>query len=414
MSFDLNNSLDFAKATNSLAGNTLLQLQNILDRARGVRQWVIQESSFEGVRFHVFKDKADFSAGLSSVQDQGGRRKTVYKFLYTDGQSTDDQGRDGYVWTFDAIIHGNNYMAAYKQLIELLENRTQPGDLIHPVRGRVRAVPKSWQVTHESSSRRAVILRLEFIEHSFNIGEIELQSDKGPGQGVLKNSITNALAYIAKIGTIIDKVRAISNVATSFVNTVERDVAAVQESLRSNLQSVNASFNTDGSTDLPGALPINSGGSTTTDPTSSTGTASTVSVVASPNDPFLGTRGTTTNVAALSTQEVIDNANTYRQLVDTMIDNIVAGGQELELYDEIQILLGSAVALQDAVEAGIQSSKPKIIEYTTTREMSVREIAFANGLSPEDGYQIDQLNPTLDSLNAIAEGTTLLIPVSTV
>lgn len=412
MSLNLGNSVDFARATNSLAGDVLLQLQNILDRARGAREWVIQESSFAGIKFHIFKEAGPYNAGLASVQDSGGRRLAIFEFPFVDGQTTDDMGRKGYTFSFDCIIHGANYLEGFKALKERIDNDPTPGDLIHPVIGLVRAKPQSWTFLHEDKSRQAVIIKLEFIEHNFDVGEITVNPDQSSNTGVFKNALAAALQFVSKIGSVIDKVNAVQNIVTSFANTLRRDLEEVQLTLRGTLVSINASFNTDGSTDLPGALPINNGGSTTSDPTGDTGSASTVSVVASPNDPFESMRGTTTDVAVLTPQQAVDAVNAYRDQVSAMIKSIEDAGAELEFYDDILTLQASAIALQAACESGISSSRPRVIQYVTPRVMSVREVAFANGLDPERGGEIDQLNPSLDSLNQIDKGTMLLIPTT--
>jgi hypothetical protein len=410
MSFDLNKPIDFARATNSLVGNQLLQIQNLLDKAKGVRQWVIEEAAFDGIKFHVFKESLDYSAGLSRVEDQGGRRLAVFKLPYVDGQTSDDLGREGYAWSFDAIIHGSNYRAAYKTLKERLENSAIPGDLIHPVNGRVRARPRSWSFVHEYQSRQAVLFRVEFIEHNFDIGQIEIRPDEAENTSVFKNALAAALQFVSKIGSVIDRVKAISNLATSVVNTFERDLAEVQLLLKNNLVSLNASFNIDGQTDIPGVLPVTNGGSTTSDPTGESGTASTVNVVTSPNDPFAALRGTTADVPLVTPQQAVDAANVYRARIDQQIQDIQAQDLELELYEDVLTLQASAIALQAAVEAGISSSRPRIKEFVVPFSMSVRMAAFMNGLTPDQGSEIDQLNPSLDSLNWIEKGTVLLIP----
>ena len=89
-----------------------------------------------------------------------------------------------------------------------------------------------------------------------------------------------------------------------------------------------------------------------------------------------------------------------------------AGQGSHEFFDNILSFRGMANDLQDAYEAGKQSSQVQVIKYVTPRIMSVREVAFENGLSPDDGIQIAYLNPELDSLNKIAKDTELRVAVS--
>ena len=71
-----------------------------------------------------------------------------------------------------------------------------------------------------------------------------------------------------------------------------------------------------------------------------------------------------------------------------------------------------AVACQEVLQAGIASSRARLNTYTLPRLMSVREVAFANGLTPNEGEEIEIMNPALESANYIPKGTVLKIPVN--
>ncbi len=95
-----------------------------------------------------------------------------------------------------------------------------------------------------------------------------------------------------------------------------------------------------------------------------------------------------------------------------VIASIDANGGSLELFDTNLDLKQTAVQMQDVLEKGIASSQAQIIDYTTPQEMSIREVAFANGLSVQRVQDIDLLNPDLLSVNFIAKGTQVKVPVS--
>jgi hypothetical protein len=63
------------------------------------------------------------------------------------------------------------------------------------------------------------------------------------------------------------------------------------------------------------------------------------------------------------------------------------------------------------LEAGLSSSRARVILYTVPRTMSVREAAFLNGLTPNQCADVELMNPELDIVNFIPAGTVLQIPV---
>lgn len=390
MSFNLNNPIDAARATLSAVSNPAVLLADLLDRLRGRREWKIYEASYNGVKFHVFQSAEDYSAGLSSVRDQGGRRKAVYKFPYTDGQTTNDLGREGYSYSIECVFHGPGYKVGWNALQREL-NKPEPGELIHPILGRITVVPKDWTYTHGADTRQAVTVSINFIEHNFTIGD--------PSQVLpdptAKGALGAAIGVLNALSNAITTVQATVSLARSIRNSIAASIEVLTALMQGSLIKMNSTFNPN-SGDTPEAVSISGGGVGET-----TNSVSVTTV----DDDIYNDQG-----VILTTQQVIDEVNSYRAEAQNTLKLIQDSDAELDLYDVKLTILDSVNQLQSVAEKGLQSSKPRVIEYTLPRNMSLREVAYANGLSPDDSDQIDALNPTLESVNEVLKGTVLQVP----
>lgn len=402
---DLGSAADFATATLSdLAG-----IGNLLNSLTGrdPSEWDIQESSYNGVKFHIFVSKEDWQGAVAGVTDTAGRRKAKYSFPYKDGQTTDDLGRKGEGFDFDVLIHGPKYMKGYQKLLAELDKPT-PGDLIHPIRGNIRCVPLDWVTTHSSEKRMAVALRITFTEHNFSVGAFKEFKDKS-----VKGALTSALEVFQDIQNLITNVQGAVQFATEIVNAVVAAAESFQAGYAALLGGMNQTFNAGGSTaDIPTLLPVNNGG------TGAPGSGANFPTVAGPTDPYANVPAelvSQTAANALAIQQIIKDMNNLRKEIEALIALIEsgAGGRgSLFLHDDIQNLKKAAVLMQDVLDKGIASSQSQIIEYRVPRIMSIREVAFANGISVDLVNEIDLLNPGLLSVNLIAKDTVVKVPIS--
>lgn len=403
MSLNLNTSAGF----NALVGATG-GLSTLLTSLTGAtaQAWDIQEGSYghdgNQLLFHVFKSSADFSAAVDQIQDTGGRRKVPIIFPYGDGQSTDDLGRKGEVFDINILIHGPNYKAQYQRLLQEFDD-PRPGTLVHPVRGQVTVAAEDWIVTHASDKRQAVVMRVRFIEHSFSVDYSNI-----PVAENVPSALTRAVGFIAAISGVISTVQSVAFVLSNTRNLVQALLGSYLDGYTDVLSQLNRTFNEDGSSQIPGLQPTVPG----QDPT-------VFGVADSPSNAFAGAdsvnsaQGTQELTAALASQQAVDAVSALRLQLDRAIQDIEAtedGQGSLIFSDAILTLKESAIAMQDVLELGLQSSKNRIVSYTTPRDMSAREVCFANGLSPDSSYDIEVLNPELLSINLIPKGTLVQVP----
>lgn len=394
MSLDLNNPLDFAKATLSSVSGALNQLTGLNNE-----KWDIQESAYGHgnnlVIFHVFKSAADYNAAVDQVQDTFSRRIIAFEFPYEDGQTTDDLGRHGQNFDFNIILHGPNYYAAYLALIEQFKD-PRPGTLIHPVTGRKTAKFKDAVITHQSSARQAVALKVRFVEHNF---EVSFQSAKS----TTKSALATAVGFIAAIANVLNKIESNLNVATNVRRTILTELGIYQQNYTATLVSMNTTFNNGTSSDIPGLLPVNN--SATAFPTAF-----------DPNDPFAGLlpqQLVNKQSIALAALQAIDLVIALRNQLTALILLMEAaerGQGSLIYYDEILSLKQSSLAIQSTLELGLQSSNATVKKYRVPVLMSLREVCFANNIAVDRAYELEQLNPDILSANYIPADTILQVP----
>ena len=400
--FDLSSPADFSRITQQSLG----QISQLID-GRDPAEWDLLEGSYNGVIFHVFRSKVDWQGALSRIQDTGGRRKVKYQYPYRDGQTTDDLGRKPGSFQMEILIHGIRYMQGFRALMAEFDKPT-PGILIHPVRGQITVGVEDFQIAHTNDQRKAVALNVTFIEHNFTVGNIRDLKDTS-----VKSKLAAALEIFKKIDATINKIEA----TTLFVRGVKNQLKALLEAYKTSngqvLTTMNVAFNLGaGSNDIPALLPVNEGG---TRDSNGIVTTNDFLVVRSVSDPFnnlpvsLLSQTTQQALAATQIQKQIESVrNQAADLIEALIDN----GGALEFYDDIIELRASVNQVQDVFESGVASSNAQVIDYVTPRLMSLREVAFANGIPVERVQEIDILNPSLLSTNFVPKGTSLKVPVS--
>lgn len=407
--FDLNDPADFARATNSF-GASILQTFT----GRGNSAWNIDEGAYESgtnlvevVKFHIFSENASYQAALSQVSDSGGRRKAKFLFPYIDGQLTEDMGRMPETFSLDIVLHGNHYYNAFVSLMRLL-NQPVPGTLVHPVRGRIRCAMESYDILHQDSQRKAVAIKLTMTEHSIDALALTERVDTS-----VASKLSDLVNAFKKIEDAINAVQGATFLVTSVINQITQNLEAYQTSFSTISGNMNATFN--GSGNIPALLPVQSGG--LQDGSGNIITNATT-IAASPNDPLAGIVATFLDPnlqTAIAVEQIERDIIASRAQVEASIEELMASGNgvgALEFFDNIIDLRETANSMQAAFEAGKQSSQLKIIKYVTPRDMSVREVAFDNGLTPDDGIEIALLNTEMESLNFIPKGTMLRIAVT--
>lgn len=413
--FDLNNPIDFARATNSFGAGLIGTFT-----ARGSTDWLIQEGKYTSgitppggkpaeVIFHVFTSSKDYGGALSQISDSGGRRKAKFEFAFLDGQLTNDMGREPENFNLEIVLHGNNYYSAFLELMKIL-NEPTPGLLTHPVRGEIRCGMEHYELTHQESQRKAVAIKLTMTEHSLTALQL---SNKNLLKKTAPSLLSKLTTAFKKIEDAINAVQGAVFLVQSVKLQITQALQAYQNSYSKVGGNMNATFNPNGN--IPALLPVQGGGLQNGNGAIVT---NTVTNAVAPTDPF-GSATPNLLLTALQQAQAIDHLqkdieNTRFQVASiiTSMEESGGGTGSLLLHDNIVQLRETANDLQDAFEAGKQSSEIRIVNFVTPRVMSIREVAFINGVSPEDSSQVALLNPEIESLNYIPASTLVKVAVT--
>lgn len=110
-------------------------------------------ASFRGVPFFV-----------EESQRTGGRRTVPHEFWGRDEPWVEDGGRQARTFPVEAYVVGDDYVQQRDDLLEVLEEKSGPGELIHPYHGRRSAICSNLTVRETSAEGRIARFAIEFTE----------------------------------------------------------------------------------------------------------------------------------------------------------------------------------------------------------------------------------------------------------
>ncbi len=418
-------------------------------------EWDIVESSYKGgqpggqvVVFHVFQSNLPYGGALPRVNDSGGRRKIKLAFPYTDGQTLDDMGRRGNRFELEIVFFGPAYMKGFNDLMKQLD-QPQPGRLLHPVRGPLTCGMDTYGVEHSNEMRQAMVFRVVLEEHNFKAATLKDITIAKTVPGAL----STALSALQALNQAIVSVQAAIKLVASVKAAILQGLQNLRDFFQSLLADFNSLFNDTGSngngTTFPGLAPTNTGGLLQPVAASATATAGNnfnpsttrtagvagtsllpggyilvgtrAPTVIAPTDPFANIPTSLlspTAREALAVSQLTQNTELMRGMANSVIALMEAansGQGSVQMRDIILAVTRACLNAQTVLEAGVASSRARVITYTVPvgQVMSIREIAFVNGLTPDDALDVELINPELESVNFIAAGTQLKVPVST-
>lgn len=112
------------------------------------------DASFRGVPLGVMAE----SLGADRALAQHG-------VPYRDGDDVEDMGRTARRISMTVVVYGTNYEIELQRLLSALDTRG-PGELIHPIYGRMDVVSKDWKVDHTAERPDYAQIDLQFLERT--------------------------------------------------------------------------------------------------------------------------------------------------------------------------------------------------------------------------------------------------------
>ena len=359
------------------------------------------------------------TTAMETINDNGSRRLAAYDYPYIDGTAYQDLGRKGERFTMNIKFFGQNYQILFKNFIEVVTKGNQKGTLNHPVRGTFPARFLEWEFVHRHDEWNAVTIKAVFVED--NTDQISNLNIFDSINSVLRNSLQVLSSVSSAITTATAAIVAVKGLPASLATSLQASLASIAAQVSTLLGQFAATYSTDAqlqntfanAVTTGGALNSNSG-TTTTSTANPTGQIPPVYQVGfSPADQtnIANNLSSFVNSNQITPQQALFAANQARSQIAAAIAEINAqlGNEGYSVVLQYRIL---AVQIQTATQAAIASIQTQVTLYTVPFPMSLRMVAFLNGLSTDQGNTIEALNPYLPSVNYIPTGTVVQVPAS--
>jgi len=394
-------------------------------------EWNLIEGSFttkttqKKVTFFFEKAKGEDrtqKTGLEQVSDGGGRRKAIYEYPYRDGQVVDDLGRRGEKFTFNLTFFGSNYQKLFKDFMDVVVSSKESGILTHPVRGQIPCAFQEYEFVHRHDQFNAVTIRATFIEDNQDVlKNTNLQT--ASANSALRSALQTLTDAQSFIGTAIVTVGAALPIPGSIQSAMQSRLSSITGGLSRLFSQLAATFSSDSQLQSLAAKASQVNGGVTALNSGTTASSASVSQGQVLPPVFQVGVGKTEaqSLQTLASQFSNTNQITAQQAVYQM-NQVRAQISEAIQYTEAQFSSSGfdiiltyrqlAVQFQAAVEAAISSASPSVKVYTVPFDMSLRRVAFLNGLDPDRQGDIAILNPDIDSINFVPQGSVLVVPAS--
>jgi prophage DNA circulation protein len=358
------------------------------------------------------KESRDKRTGLEQATDSGGRRLAIYEYPYRDGQDVDDLGRRGEKWTFNITFFGSNYQELFRQFVNVIVRSKARGTLTHPIRGQIKARFSEYEFIHRHDQFNSVTIRATFIEDNTDALKAE-NTVSSSSNSALRSALKLLNDAQGTIGAAIFAVGALLLLPNAVLASLKARLDSISGALSRLLGKTAATFSTDaqlqGLAASTSGVSGGSGGVTTTGetlpPVFQVGfSEQDLETIESQVDSF-------TNQNQITAQQLVYQMNQVRTQIASAIAEIeqLMGTEGFEIVFTYRQL---AVQFQAAIEAAIASAQAKVKLYTVPFDMSLRQVAFANGLDPDRQNDIIQLNPNVESANLVPRGSRLVVPAT--
>jgi len=389
--------------------------------------WNLQKGKFvtadtnQSVTFFVETKNGQLPNQLSAIDtisDSGGRRLAIYEYPYVDGQAVTDLGRKGERFTMNIKFFGSNYQELFKEFLQVCEQSGEKGTLTHPVRGAITARFLEWEHIHRYDEWNAVTIKAVWVED--NTDEIgSLNSLTSSPNSLLRGALQTLASVQSTIQEGIATVGNLIGLPASILNTLQGQLDSITSSFSSLLGQLAATFSSDAqlqslmanAQSSGSVLNLNSG---TVDATPSSPQAQLppvfqVGFSEADQANIDAQLNSFIQASQITTQQALFNANSVRAGISEAIANIEAamGNDGFALVLQYRIL---ANQVQQATQGCIALTQSLIVQYTVPSPMSLRMVAYLNGLGTDRQNDIEALNPFLGSVNYIPAGTVVTVP----
>jgi hypothetical protein len=390
--------------------------------------WNLSQAAFktDGGREVIFWAEKDANpkskTGLEQVTDSGGRRKVKYEYPYRDGQRVADLGRKGERFSLNVTFYGTDYQVALKDFLEIVVNSKESGTLTHPVRGDIRCGAFDWEFIHRHDQWNAVTIRVQFEEDNTDTLQ-GLNLKAGSPDSPLRSALGALLSAQKLIGAVISSVSAALLIPGAIKASMQARLDSIVGGATSLLAQLGITFGADAQTQSLLSQAAKVGGignlfSATESISTAAGTVESkvpptfqVGFTASDQASINSESAAFAAANQITPQQAVFSANEIRKEITAALAeaNEYFGNDGYEMVIQYRNITNQ---IQEAVESAISQATPNVTLYTVPRPMSLRMVAFMNGLDKDRQNDLESLNPYLESVNLISAGVQVMVPAA--
>lgn len=189
-------------------------------------------AKFRGVEFWV-----------TSSERSGGRDGPLHKYPFKDVPFKEDTGRAPQTFRVEGVILGEDYKAQRDALITELEDRSGPGELVHPYHGTRQVVAQSYTQRESTDLGGLATFSIEFVASTAKPAQPTSIPD-APAlvrASSLRARVAVGLEFLAKFapGTLLDSVTGQLGDVTAAMNATLSTVSMATQSLAALQRQVN-------------------------------------------------------------------------------------------------------------------------------------------------------------------------------
>lgn len=389
--------------------------------------WNLQKGSFttpdQGTTVFFVEDRIgqfpkQFTA-IDSITDGGGRRLAIYEYPYIDGQAVQDLGRKGEKFTMNIKFFGDNYQILFKEFIESVTRSNQKGTLNHPVRGSFTCRFLEWEFVHRGDEWNAVTIKATWIED--NTDQINNLNIFDSVNALLRRGLSVLSSVSSTITTALSAAVALKSLPSQLENNLFASLKSTISLCSQLLGKLAATYSSDAqfkslfahAKSSGSALNVNSGtvGATSGVPSGNLPPVYQVGFSQSDQASIDSNISDFTNSSQITPQQAVYLCNQARKTISAAITlaELLLGNDAFSIILQYRIL---ANQMQSTTQGAVTNAQAQVKVYTVPFAMSLRTVAYLNGLVVDRITDIDALNPFLGSLNYVLPGTLLTIPAS--
>lgn len=176
-------------------------------------------AAFRGVPFYV----------AESERGGGARRVAIHEFPFRDLPWVDDLGRGARTFRIEGYVLGDDCVEQRNRLQDALENRAEPGELVHPYWGTLHAICTGLGIRESANDGRLVSFSIEFVETPAQFVFLTDQSD--PETSIALAADASLAATLAELEAGYDTDGAPSFALDSLEGALVAAAAEVDEAL---------------------------------------------------------------------------------------------------------------------------------------------------------------------------------------